>query len=97
MELCCKQCGLIAPPEVREVPPHKTAYCSGCGAYIKHLRQQPDDDFTLFFGKFKGRNVKSMTATQEERGYLLWLYEKATTLKEHERTIIKSLIHVWKS
>jgi uncharacterized Zn finger protein len=90
----CLKCSSDLPPIIKETPPHKTAYCANCGQYIKHVRQQPEDDFTLFFGKYKDRNVKSMLEVKEEREYLVWLFDKATTLKDNQRHIIKKLIHV---
>ena len=94
MELTCNHCSSTSEPRIKESGPHLSAYCGNCGRYIKHIRQQPEDDFTLFFGKYKGRNVKSMLTTKEERDYLLWLYDKATSLKANQRTIIANLIHV---
>ena len=91
--MLCKKCGEVEPI-IKDNPPHKSAYCSVCGTWLTHVRQQPEDDFTLFFGKYKGRNVKSMLTTKEERDYLLWLYDKATSLKANQRTIIANLIHV---
>lgn len=93
MELTCKKCGAIGDPIIKDNPPHKSAYCSACGSWITHVRQQPIDDFTLYFGKYKDRNVKSMTS-KEERQYLVWLYDNATSLKQNQRKILENLLHL---
>lgn len=94
MVATCHRCGSEDQPIIRDNTPHKSAYCTHCGAWITHVRQQPPDDFILFFGKFKGRNVRSMLETKEERDYLVWLYNNATSLKQNQRTIIANLLHV---
>lgn len=93
MELICKSCG-VTEAYITDNPPHKSAYCQKCGSFIKHVRQQPEDDFILFFGKYKGRNIKSMIEDKIERSYLVWLHDNANTLKESQRFIIRKLIHV---
>lgn len=71
MDITCQKCGLINDYEVRQAGPHQSAYCNGCGNYIKHLPQNNPID-TLPFGKFKGRSIKSLTSADEIR-YLQWL------------------------
>jgi len=89
MELACKKCGVIDAPEIRQNGPHKTAFCKSCGAYIKHLSSPDRDDFTLFFGMYKDRNIKSMLADPRERDYLVWLFDKATTIKDWQKKILQ--------
>lgn len=95
MELTCKNCGLIDSPLVRENPPHFSAFCKGCGKWIKHVSvDRKVNDFTLYFGKFKDRNIQSMLQDKQEREYLVWLYDKATTIKQWQSDILKSVLHV---
>lgn len=94
MNIECKECGCISEPIIKENPPHRSAYCPECGKFNKHIPNLDRDDFVLYFGKYKDRNVKSMLQNKEERSYLVWLYDKATSLKDWQRNIIKSLLHV---
>lgn len=94
MDITCYKCGLIDEPEIRINNMHKTAYCKGCGQYIKHLPPDNKTDFELYFGKYKGRTVKSMLESKEERDYLLWLHDKATTIKQWQKVIIAKLLHL---
>ncbi len=91
-KLICKSCGTIEIPRVEKTSIHLTAFCHSCGAYIKHLPKSTDD-FTLYFGKFKGRNIKSMLDLKEERDYLTWLYS-GTILKDSQKKIIALHLHV---
>jgi hypothetical protein len=93
MYLTCKQCGHTGLPQTTKKGPHISAYCMGCGCWIKHLPQtEITDDFILYFGKYKGRSVKSMVnTTPEEFNYLVWLRENNTNLKEKQVLILKNL------
>jgi len=94
MELTCIKCGVIGLPEIRENGPHKTAFCGSCGAYLKHIQTPKSNDFTLYFGKYKDRNIQSMLTDPTERSYLVWLHDKATTIKQWQKDILKSLLHL---
>ena len=73
-QISCKACGLINDYEIRQSGPHQTAYCKGCGLYIKHL---PNNNPILImpFGQYKGREIKTLIADTELR-YLEWLVLK---------------------
>jgi hypothetical protein len=64
-ELICKKCGSIDDYEIRNAGPHHTAYCNGCGAYIKHVAVNEPQ---FYFGKYKGELVSEITDKQ----YLEW-------------------------
>jgi uncharacterized protein (DUF3820 family) len=66
----CNRCGLIDDYAIKISGPHKSAYCNGCGRYIKHLPQ--NTEFIMPFGKYKGRHLSSMVSV-EEIGYIKWL------------------------
>jgi uncharacterized protein (DUF3820 family) len=68
--IICQKCGLINDYAVQQSGPHKTAYCNGCGKYIKHITQ--GNDFEIPFGRYKGRMLSSMVSS-EEINYLKWL------------------------
>ena len=70
MDITCQRCGLVNDYEERTSGPHTSAYCNGCGNYIKHLPQ--GKPVTFYFGKYKGRDLASMTS-DEELKYLIWL------------------------
>jgi hypothetical protein len=93
MKLTCKSCGHTGIPATQKNNIHISAYCMECGCFIKHLPQDKNDgDFILYFGKYKGRNVKSMVgSTKEEFQYLCWLRDNGTNLKENQRAILKEL------
>ena len=52
---------------------HKTAYCTRCDSYIKNLPQ--GKPAMLYFGKFKDREITTMTS-KEEIDYLKWMLNK---------------------
>ena len=93
MKLTCKHCGHTGIPATAKNAFHISAYCMECGCYIKHLPQDKlDGDFILYFGKYKGRSVKSMVgSTKEEFQYLCWLRDNGTNLKENQRKILNEL------
>lgn len=72
-DIICKKCGSVNDFQQKQSGPHLTAWCNGCGAYIKHLPQQNKP--TLYFGKYKGREISSMNSEEELR-YLKWLSEQ---------------------
>ncbi len=93
MILTCKGCGHTGIPATSKNGPHISAFCMECGGFIKHLPKPIlEDDFVLYFGKYKGRNVKSLVgSTKEEFDYLLWLKNNATNLKPQQLDVIKKL------
>jgi len=94
MEFICKGCGTISSNAViRQTGIHSTAYCIECGSYIQHMPRRKEDDFVLYFGKYKGRNVKSMLQSKDEREYLVWVYSLETT-KDWQKKIISKHLHV---
>jgi uncharacterized protein (DUF3820 family) len=73
-KITCKTCGNIDDYHVKQTGPHQTAYCNGCGTYIKHLPN--DSKITIMpFGQYKGREIKTLIADSELR-YLEWLVMK---------------------
>ena len=70
MSITCHNCGLVDDYETRQAGPHLSAYCNGCGNYIKHLPQNNPVEL-IPFGKYKGRELKSMVSDEEVR-YLHW-------------------------
>jgi len=67
--LSCNKCGLVDDYTISDRGVHKTAFCNGCGSYIKNVAYQPP---ALYFGKYSGREIKSLTSDEEVR-YLQWL------------------------
>ena len=93
MMLTCKKCGHSGIPATSKNGPHISANCMECSSFIKHLPKGIiTDDFILYFGKFKGRSVKSMVNTnKEEFDYLLWLKNNAKNLKSNQIEILKKI------
>jgi hypothetical protein len=88
MDITCQRCGLVNDYAERQSGPHTTAYCNGCGNYIKHL--QKNEPIKLYFGKYKDRELSSMTS-DEELKYLIWL-SQAPGLKAKLKTAIDNHI-----
>lgn len=86
MDVSCKKCGLVNEYEVVMKGPHRTAYCSGCGSYIKHLPKESNEMFIMPFGKYKGEPLQMMVS-EDERRYLVWLSEQSF-VKSNMRRII---------
>jgi hypothetical protein len=70
MDITCQKCGSVNDYTERQAGPHISAYCNCCDSYIKHLPK--DKPFTLHFGKYKDRELNSMTSDDELK-YLIWL------------------------
>jgi hypothetical protein len=68
--LTCKRCGLIDEVLITQQGVHVRADCRGCGAFIKFVPQGAPP--VLYFGKYKGREISSLTSKEEVR-YLQWL------------------------
>jgi len=94
MKLTCKKCGYTGIPKTEKSNVHIKASCFECLSFIKFLPQNVDeDDFILYFGKYKGRSVKSMVGnTTEEFQYLRWLLNQDyITLKNNQILILQKL------
>jgi len=70
MDITCQRCGLINDYSERIAGPHKSAYCNGCGNYIKHLPK--NKPIKIHFGKYAGRELSTLTEPDDLR-YLHWL------------------------
>ena len=71
-KIICPKCGSNNyKTEQRGI--HQTAICASCNTYIKHLPQ--GKPAKLYFGKYKDRDIDSMTS-KEEIDYLLWMTRK---------------------
>lgn len=70
MAIQCQNCGLVNDFNERQSGPHTSAYCNGCGKYIKHLPKS--NNTIIYFGKYKGRELSSLRDYDEIR-YLTWL------------------------
>lgn len=78
-DIICNNCGLINEYQVKQTQLHTTAYCNGCGKYIKHLPKE-NKDHVIYFGKYKGTPLKDFL-TKEHVNWLNWAVNNATTLK----------------
>ena len=86
MDIICPQCGASEDYHTEQSGPHLKAVCNCCNAYIKFL-PQPNETPKLFFGKYKGREIKSLVDEEDIR-YLKWLYYNATNLKAKTKQAI---------
>lgn len=87
-QIQCPKCSSISY-RIEDRGVHKTAFCNKCDSYIKNIPQGLPQK--LYFGKYKDREVSTMTS-QDEIKYLKWLLDnteiKSNALKE---AIIKQI------
>lgn len=90
----CPKCGHESDRHtIRLINHRKAMYCVECRAFISTVPNRTSDDFVLYFGKYKGRNIKSMLSNREEREYLIWIHGLETT-KDWQRRIINQHLHL---
>lgn len=90
MDITCQHCGLCDDYYVKKSGPHNSAYCNGCGNYIKHLPQNNEIKIVPF-GKYKGREISSMRSDEELR-YLQWFVEMPNLRDNVKISINKHLL-----
>lgn len=89
-DLICTNCGSVNDYVVNKTDLHHTAYCNGCGRYIKHLPKE-NKDLVIYFGKFKGTCLKDFKS-KDHVSWLNWALNNTTNFKPHEiETITKHL------
>lgn len=91
----CKKCGTIDNYTAYKQGPHVGAMCNNCKSFVKWLPQ--NNPVTIHFGKYKGRELVSMTS-KEEIDYLVWSLEQrwmknnlANKIKNHLNNIENGL------
>ena len=94
-EVICQRCGLVDDYRTTEAGPHIKAICNGCDRYIKILPQHKSTDLTLYFGKYKGRKVSSLTNAQE-LSWLQWAIENCS-LKPGQKEAFHKQLEKFKS
>jgi hypothetical protein len=73
-DLTCQHCGITAVPTVVTAGPHLKALCSSCNSYIKFIAQEkPRDEYTMFFGKHKGKTLCEIAQEPGGLDYLRWV------------------------
>ena len=88
-DVICKKCGSVNSITVKQNGVHRSAYCLECGEYIKHITKFENmNDFTLYFGKYKGRQISTMTH-RDEASYLRWALENIK-FTQSQRIIIEN-------
>lgn len=91
-DITCNHCGLVNDYTTTPSGPHLKATCNGCGKYIKFITKQ-DKKPTLYFGKYKDREISSLNSEEELR-YLQWLKDQPNiknNLKNDITTQLKRL------
>jgi hypothetical protein len=69
-DLKCIHCDLENEYTVTKNGPHVSAFCNGCGSFIKHIPQ--DKPLLLPYGKYKGTPLTDMVTVDQVK-YLHWL------------------------
>lgn len=90
--ITCQRCGLIDDYTIQKSGPHNSAYCNGCGNYIKHLPQNNEIKIVPF-GKYKGREIATMRSDEEVR-YLQWFVGMPDLRENVKVAINKHLLKV---
>ena len=88
MPMLCKHCGEVEAA-IRQNSIHHSAYCTVCGAFIKHVPQS-ETDFKMPFGKYKGVNASQVVT--EDRRYAEWARDNMDKLSSRYMDILKSLL-----
>lgn len=89
MTIECQNCGLVDDYTIQQAGPHQSAYCNGCSKYIKHIPQ--NKPVTIYFGKYKGRELASLKSEDELR-YLTWLTNTGNIKPNLKTAIDKHLL-----
>lgn len=77
-EVICKKCGVVNEYKTEKRGNHLTAFCSACGAYIKHI---PHVEPAMFFSK-KYPNMKISEC--EDLQYLKFVHDKIKLSKRYK-------------
>ena len=85
-DITCQHCG-SKDYYLVESGIHIKANCQVCKKYIKFIPQGKPP--TLYFGKYKGREISSMKSEEEIR-YLQWAYLNLDKLKPNQKEAIKN-------
>jgi hypothetical protein len=72
-DIICQNCGSINDYRTVMKSNQNTAWCNGCDKFIKNIPQ--GKPATLYFGKYKGRELSSMVSDDELK-YLEWVSEQ---------------------
>jgi hypothetical protein len=90
-DIICQHCGSINDYSSIMKSNQLTAWCNGCDKFIKNISQGKTPQ--LYFGKYIGREIASMTSAEELR-YLKWLSDQPmckNLLKSQIETHLKSI------
>ncbi len=79
MDVICKKCGSVNDYRIEKRAKNNCAFCNGCDHFIKNIPYKSQT--ILYFGKYKGMDILEMT----DIPYMKWLYENASSLKEHQK------------
>lgn len=76
-DIVCQRCGSINDFIIQKPSIHYKCTCK-CGSFIKNIGT--NEPATLYFGKYKGREISSMRS-DEELNYLNWLLNNSQSIK----------------
>jgi len=88
MPMLCKHCGEVEAA-IRQNSIHHSAYCTVCGAFIKHVPQS-ETDFKMPFGKYKG--VRASDLVQTDLNYARWAHQNMDKLSVKYLAILGNLL-----
>ena len=83
-EIICKNCGLVNDYNTVFKSNQKTAWCNGCGTFIKNI---PHSLPRFYFGKYKGGKVGECS----DMGYLNWFLENTNPKPAMKEAIINQI------
>lgn len=82
--IVCKKCGLIDDYYTELKNGQNTAFCLGCGAYIKNI---PYAKQSFYFGKYKGKTVSDV----DDIEYLIWFLNNVKTSPTMKDAVIQQI------
>lgn len=87
MSVKCQNCNLEDDYRLVEHATNKSAYCNGCGKYIKNI---PYDVPKLYVGKYKGVPIDTI----EDLQYLKWAIDTLKVTTSVKTSIYSRISHL---
>jgi len=81
----CQQCGCVDDFYTVQKSNQLTAWCNGCGGFIKNM---PQGKPRFFIGKYKGQFIHEVT----DLGYLKWFKDSIKKQSEGQRKALTDRI-----
>jgi len=84
-DITCRKCGLVNDYKTEMKSGQQTAYCNGCGKYIKNI---PYAEPKMYVGKYSQTKISEIT----DLPYLEWALEKMDSLSVSQDKAVEEQI-----